>query len=256
VKQKFFQISLLLIFSVLISIGIATFNSYFVNFIWKSFYPFKGIQEYYTLFYSYPIIVGLFLTFLDPQKYGLLPAKTFEYWKVCLMWFLIVIIPILTYLKNVDSTPFHGMSWQVFILAPIGEEIIFRGAFYTWIYQTLSDILEGNKENNILEEINKTRKEFLTISKIKQIGQVIKMENEESFNDNKISIVFITILFSSLSFGFWHTPNIFVNPSYTIFQINYTIILGLVLGYLRYKTKSIYICIIIHCSINFLATVS
>ncbi|MFN8578110.1 MAG: CPBP family intramembrane glutamic endopeptidase [Candidatus Sericytochromatia bacterium] len=263
-KQKLLQISLLLFFSILISITIASFNSTFANFVWKTFYPFKGLQAYHTLFYSYPLIIGLLLTFFDPKKYGLLPEKTFEYWKICLMWFLIIIIPILTYLKNVDSTPFHGMSWQVYILAPIGEELIFRGALYTWVYEAISDIIEGNnKENNLLERIRKTRNPILKrggirkkIIDLKNIKDILKDEKEEEFNDNKFLYVTLTIIISSLAFGFWHIPNIFVNPSYTLSQISYTMTLGLIFGYLRFKTKSIYICVFIHCIINFLATIS
>lgn len=216
-KKRYFQTSLLLLVSVKISIIIAVLNSYVANFIWKKYYPFQGLNAYHTLFYSYPLIIGLLLTFYDPRNYGLLPANTVKYWRICLMWFLIIIIPILTYLKNVSSTPFHGMSWQVFIMAPIGEELIFRGAFFTWIQETLTDIFDEENENLIL---------------------------------------ILTIVFSALAFGAWHIPNIMVAPSYTISQISYTTILGIIFGYLRYKTESIYICIFIHCVINFLATIS
>lgn len=265
-KQKLLQISLLLSFSVTLSVIIASFSSTFANFIWKTFYPIEGVSAYYTLFYSYPLIIGLLFTFLEPKKYGLFPENTFKEWRTCLMWFLIVLIPILTYLNNVSSTPFRGLTWQVFILAPIGEEIIFRGALYTWIYEALKDIMEKERPNNILEKIKKSRQpllkrggskeDIIDIKDINKIKDFLTSKNKEEFIDNNGLYVVITIIFSALAFGFWHIPNIFINPSYAVSQISYTIILGLIFGYLRYKTKSIYICIFIHCVVNFLATVS
>ncbi len=159
------------------------------------------------------------MTFYNPKEFGLTPKDTFKYWKICLMCGLIVIIPLLVYFKIDSYNPFHSMSWQVFILAPIGEEIIFRGAFYTWINETSTDIFEDYK------------------------------------NSENIIILF-SIIISALAFGFWHIPNIFVEPSYTVSQISHTTFLGLIFGYLRYKTGSIYSSVFIHGLVNFLATIS
>lgn len=262
-KQKILQITLLLGSSTALSILIASFSSTFANFVWKTFYPIEGVEAYYTLFYSYPILIGLLFTFLDPKKYGLFPENTFKEWRTCLIWILIVVIPILTYLNNVSSTPFKGLTWQVFVLAPLGEEIIFRGALYTWIYEVVKDIFEKDNPNNILEQIKKSRKPLIKrggirekIIDIKSFKEFIFSKDEEDFNDNNGVYVVITIIFSALAFGFWHIPNIFINAPYAVSQISYTIILGLIFGYLRFKTKSIYICIFIHSIVNFLATVA
>ncbi|MBC7476116.1 MAG: CPBP family intramembrane metalloprotease [Candidatus Sericytochromatia bacterium] len=214
--KKYIQCSILIAICIKISITLSFFSSVYTNFIWKKYFVGADTDTYTTIFYTYPVLVGLLATFYNPKNYGLLPAKTLEYWKICLLWTLIIIVPILTYLKTGPTTPFHGMTWQVFILAPIGEELIFRGAFFTWINQVLKDI----------------------------------------FTDNEKIIMIWTIIFSAVSFGAWHISNITVEPNFTLFQVAYTTMIGFVLGYLRYKTKSIYTGIFIHIIINFLATVS
>lgn len=213
--KKTFQTTLLLLLSIKISIIISIFSSFFANYVWKKFFHSQDIDLYNTIFYSYPLIIGFLATFYSPREYGLLPANTLRYKNICIMWTLIIVIPILTYLRT-SSTPFQGMTWQVFILAPIGEEIIFRGAFFTWIKEVLTDL----------------------------------------YTDRESLIRRLTIIFSAITFGAWHIPNVTVQPSFTVFQIIYTTIIGFIFGYLRNKTDSIYICIFIHMIINFLATVS
>ena len=215
-KRKIFHTSLLLILSIKISIILALLNSYFANFIWKKYYYGYSLDTYHTIFYSYPLLIGLLMTLYNPREFGLGLAQTFKNWKISLICTLIIIIPILVYFKTTAYSPFHSMSWQVFILAPLGEEIIFRGAFYTWINETLKDIIDNHEE----------------------------------------VIILLSIVFSALAFGFWHIPNIIVEPTYTVSQISHTTFLGLIFGYLRYKTGSIYSSVIIHSIINFLATLT
>jgi len=65
----------------------------------------------------------------------------------------------------------------------------------------------------------------------------------------------IAIIISALSFAILHLANIGSYPTqFVIFQVLYSIIFGLLFGYSRMKTKSIYPSIIFHAILNLAAT--
>jgi membrane protease YdiL (CAAX protease family) len=214
--RRFFQSAFLLYFCIKISIIISFFSSIYTGFLWKYFFHEKNIDIYNSIFYSYPLLLGILLSFYNPALFGLKTGKTFKYWKLTLLYILIIVVPLLTYFGTGAETPFYGMSWQVFILAPVGEELIFRGAFFTGI-------------NYLLKRI---------------------------YEEDSVKIVIMTIIFSAVTFGIWHIQNVMVEPDYTGSQIVYTTLIGLLLGHLRYKTESLFSCIFIHALINLLATLN
>ena len=65
----------------------------------------------------------------------------------------------------------------------------------------------------------------------------------------------IAIVISSLSFAILHLANIGSYPTpFVIFQVFYSVIFGLLFGYSRMKTKSIYPAIVFHAILNLAAT--
>jgi membrane protease YdiL (CAAX protease family) len=214
--RKILQSAFLLYFWIKLSIIISFVCPLFSAFLWKHWFAEKSISTYQTIFYGYPVLLGILFTFYNPRLFGWLPGKTLKFWKLFLLYTLLIIVPLLTFLGNGAETPYHGMSWQVFILAPIGEELIFRGAFFIAIYELLKIIYEGDSPKTAA----------------------------------------LAIIFSAICFGFWHVQNIMVEPDFTSRQIIHTTLIGLFFGHLRYKTESLYPCIFIHFLINLLATVS
>jgi membrane protease YdiL (CAAX protease family) len=214
--RRILQSAFLLYFFIKLSIILSFVSSLYTGFLWKYFFHEKNINTYNTIFYSYPLLLGISLTFYKPRLFGLTLGKTFKYWNLSLLYSLLIIVPLLTFFGDNAETPFYGMSWQVFTLAPVGEELIFRGAFFTAINYLLKLIFEGDSP--------------------------------------KVTV--LTIIFSSITFGVWHIQNFMIQPDYTGHQIIYTTIIGLFLGHLRHKTESIYPCIFIHILINLLATLN
>jgi len=65
----------------------------------------------------------------------------------------------------------------------------------------------------------------------------------------------IAIIISALSFAVLHLANIGSYPTqFVIFQVCYSIIFGLLFGYSRVKTRSIYPAIVLHALLNLAAT--
>ncbi len=212
-RQIFYTVFLLFVFLDL-SIFLSLQSSDYAAFIGKFFFSANDNYLYYSIFYSYPVVLGIILTCFNPRFFGWTTGKIREEWKLSLQATLIILLPIFSFLQFAPPTPFHGMSWQVFILAPVGEEAIFRGAFFTAIFTILG-----------------------------------------RFHKNENTVALLTILFSALCFGAWHIPNFTVQPEFTLFQIFYTTLIGIILGFVRYRTHSIYVGVFIHTMINVMATI-
>jgi len=55
---------------------------------------------------------------------------TFKEWKTASVGFLILVVPTWVYFLVGHSTPFSNTSWTMVTMAPISEELIFRGGLF------------------------------------------------------------------------------------------------------------------------------
>lgn len=76
------------------------------------------------------LTVGLLLTAWQPVRGSLTLNDTFKEWKAASAGFLILVVPTWLYFMVGQSTPFSNASWTIVTMAPISEELIFRGGLF------------------------------------------------------------------------------------------------------------------------------
>jgi membrane protease YdiL (CAAX protease family) len=66
----------------------------------------------------------------------------------------------------------------------------------------------------------------------------------------------LAVIYSALAFGLAHANNIRINPlAFTLFQVSYAAVFGLLWGWAAARTRSIYPAILMHAAVNLLAIV-
>lgn len=107
------------------------------------------------------------------------------------------------------------IAWWNLICVPLGEELIFRGWFY-----------------NLIEKIF-PRKMFTATNPLP-----------------------ISVWMSAFAFSLWHWQNAATEPlGFVLFQVAYTFVTGIWLGYIRWRTDRLAPSIVAHALLNFFSLV-
>lgn len=164
------------------------------------------------IFFSYFVWVGLLIGLWKPRLFGLQLGKSIEYGKLILTVALFVGLSTSAYVLLVGSTPYHG-----------------------GILQLLPNLL--------LVPLG----EEMIFRGILFAGLLYVLDK---LYPPKTSAA-LAIIFSAVSFGFAHANNLFYNPiGFTLFQIFFSTVFGLLFAYVRYKTESLYPPILFHAIMN------
>jgi membrane protease YdiL (CAAX protease family) len=148
-----------------------------------------------------------------PHLFRFQIGKIFHHWKLLLIMLLANCGVIAAYLLlSGSTTPYSGNQWLLteIITVPLVEELFWRGLVYSLLLQALSKIHPENRSNHL------------------------------------------TVWFSGLAFGLLHANNIFagVPVQFVAIQSLNAAVWGVVYGYSRMKTDSIYPAIFLHAAMN------
>jgi membrane protease YdiL (CAAX protease family) len=169
---------------------------------------------------AFPVLAYLFFISLGKNQLtrAPLPAPRWSTWKISLL--PIVIAFAFGLLKEGTALfenlwdPLNRSSVIWFVISvPVGEELLFRGWFYT-----------------LIERVS--GKKWLT-----------------STNPMPVAVWMSAMAFSIWHLQNWN----FSGPQATLFQVGYTFFTGIWLGSLRWLTRSLWIPILAHLAINALA---
>ena len=160
------------------------------------------------------IILLVPLVIWKPRLMGFQIGKTWQHWRMLLFMLLANCGVIAAYLWLTSSTtPYSGNQWLVteIIIVPIVEETFWRGLVFFLLLKVLS-----------------------------------------RFYSEKTSTV-LTVLLSGLAFGLLHANNYFagVPIQFIAIQVLNASIWGVMYGYARAKTDSIYPAMFLHAAMNF-----
>ena len=162
------------------------------------------------------LTVGLLLTAWQPVRGGLTLNDTFKEWKAASAGFLILLILVVP-------------AWLYFL---VGQSTPPPNA--SWTIVTIAAISEELIFRGGLFA------GLLTI-----FGRLVPEKRA----------VFLTIVATSLAFSFWHMPWPGDIEPFTWFQMGYTGVGGLVYGWIRARTGSIWVPVAAHAAVNFLAVI-
>ena len=160
------------------------------------------------------IILLVPLVIWKPRLMGFQIGKTWQHWRMLLFMLIANCGVIAAYLWLTSSTtPYSGNQWLVteIIIVPIVEETFWRGLVFFLLLKVLS-----------------------------------------RFYSEKTSTV-LTVLLSGLAFGLLHANNLFagVPIQFIAIQVLNASIWGVMYGYARAKTDSIYPAMFLHAAMNF-----
>lgn len=164
------------------------------------------------VFFSYFVWVGLLVSLWKPGLFGLQRGKSREHWKLILAVALFVGLSTSAYVLLAGPTPYHG-----------------------GILQLLPNLLLVPLGEEMI---------FRGILFAGLLYFLVRL------HPPRTSAV-LAIMFSAVSFGFAHANNLFYNPiGFTLFQIFYSTVFGVLFAYVRYKTESVYPPILFHAIMN------
>lgn len=164
------------------------------------------------LFFSYFVWLGLLVTMGKPGLFGFHMGRCRRYWKLVLAVALFTGLSTSAYILLNGPTPYHG-----------------------GILQLLPNLLLVPLGEEMI---------------FRGILFVALLHFLDQLHPPKTSAA-LAILFSAIGFGLAHANNLFYNPiGFTLFQIFYSTVFGLVFGYVRYKTDSLYPPILFHAIMN------
>lgn len=160
------------------------------------------------------LFVAFIVAIWSPRLFGYQTGEIFNHKKILILFAVFFFITPMVYRFIAGNTPFSTNTWFF-------EGIIVPFAeegFFRGVIFTM--MLQG-------------------------FSKIISLRNSELF----------AIIISTLSYAILHLANIGTYPTqFVIFQIFYSIIFGLIFGYSRMKTKSIYPSIIFHAILSLTAT--
>jgi membrane protease YdiL (CAAX protease family) len=149
-----------------------------------------------------------------PRLFGFQMGKTRRYWRMILIMLLANCGIIAAYLwLTGSSTPYSGNQWIVteVVIVPFVEETVWRGIVFTILLLAMRKLYSENKSNHL------------------------------------------AVWLSGLAFGLLHANNILagVPAAFVAIQVLNATIWGVVYGYARAKTESLYPSMLLHAAMNF-----
>jgi membrane protease YdiL (CAAX protease family) len=149
-----------------------------------------------------------------PRLFGFQMGKTRRYWRMILIMLLANCGIIAAYLwLTGSSTPYSGNQWIVteVVIVPFVEETVWRGIVFTILLLAMRKLYSENKSNHL------------------------------------------AVWLSGLAFGLLHANNILagVPAAFVAIQVLNATIWGVVYGYARAKTESLYPPMLLHAAMNF-----
>ena len=160
------------------------------------------------------LIPAALLVLWRPRLFGFQVGSTFKNWKLILLLLAINCAVIGGYLWQSGGTPYSGDQWLLteVVTVPVVEETIWRGLVFAALYAALK----------------KTRPDT--------------------------SALRLTVILSGLAFGLLHAANILagVPLQFVALQTLNAVVWGLVYGYARARTDSIYPPMLLHAAMNLL----
>lgn len=168
---------------------------------------------------AFPLLAALFYYSIPQPKSNRSPPFTRkEVLTLSLLPCLIALVYSLSQscpsvVQILGSPKYYGAILSLVVLTPIGEELLFRG----WLYALIDKFFS-------------------------------------SLSPTYTNPLPLPVWMSSLAFSLWHLQNLAVfSPAFVLFQLLYTFIVGLWLGYLRWGTGKLSVAIFFHCLANLLA---
>lgn len=206
-------LSALLLICACVVSGILAFGNY---------YYFQFISNYVqstdaflsALIYSaFLLVIGAVVVLWRPKFYGFQIGSSLKKWWLTPIFVVVVALLTILALSFTERTPYSGANWAV--------EMI------------LVPLTEEMMWRGVLFSLL-----FLLLGKL--------------YSERTSGI--LTVIFSSIAFGLAHSSNMLVHPvSFVVLQMIFASVMGLSMGYIRLKTKSIYPAMILHAAFNLVA---
>jgi membrane protease YdiL (CAAX protease family) len=160
------------------------------------------------------LILGAPLVLWRPRLFGFQIGRTWQHWRMLLIMLLVNCGVIAAYLwLTGGTTPYSGNQWLVteVITVPVIEETFWRGIVFTTLLLALRRFYSENTSRHL------------------------------------------AVWFSGLAFGLLHAANVLAGVPllFVAIQTLNAIVWGVVYGYARAKTESIYPPIFLHAAMNF-----
>jgi membrane protease YdiL (CAAX protease family) len=165
------------------------------------------------LYSSFLIVIGLAVIVWKPRDYGFQAGECIKQWKLVVGVSVAACAFTAICLSLTPRTPYSGANWIVEMLVVPFSEELI------W--------------RGVL---------FTFVSAA--LGKV---------HCGRVSLV-LSVIISSVAFGLAHLSNVLVHPvSFVFLQMLFAAIVGLAMGYLRAKTKSVYPAMLVHALFNLVA---
>jgi membrane protease YdiL (CAAX protease family) len=152
------------------------------------------------------------IVLLRPRLFALRPGEMFLRWRLVLSIILLNCLVVAAFLLLAGDTPYSGNQWLIteIVTVPVVEELLWRGL----VFSLLVSVLHGRLGN----------------------GPALRL----------------TICLSGLAFGLLHAGNALagVPPEFVAIQTLNAVIWGVVYGYVRAKTDSVYPSLLSHAAMN------
>ena len=212
-------------YTILIFIGVLAFVAIFLV-VDNAYYQFSNawfpnVGSSAWLASLWGVVSRLHLIFLlvplviwKPRLFGFQMGKTWQHWRMLLVMLIANCGVIAAYLWLTGSTtPYSGNQWLVteIVIVPIVEETFWRGLVFFLLFKVLNKVYSDRTSTSL------------------------------------------TILLSGLAFGLLHANNFFagVPMQFIAIQVLNASIWGIMYGYARAKTDSIYPAMFLHAAMNF-----
>lgn len=212
------------LYMILIFVGLAAFVTIFVlvgNAYFKfadARFPNVGSSAWLASLWgvvsrAHLLVLLIPLVLWRPRLFGFQIGKIWQHWRMLLVMLLANCGVIAIYLWLAGSTPYSGNQWLVteIITVPVVEEIFWRGLVFILLLQALRRLYSENTSSHL------------------------------------------AVWLSGLAFGLLHANNLVagVPIQFVAIQVLNATIWGIVYGYARSKTGSIYPPIFLHAAMNF-----
>jgi membrane protease YdiL (CAAX protease family) len=214
-----------LLFTALIILAIAAFITLFVlvdNAYFKfadTHFPNVGSSAWLATWWgvvsrAYLLLLIIPLVLWRPRLFGFQIGRTRQYWYMILITLLVNCGVIAAYLWLTGSTtPFSGNQWLIteVVIVPLVEKTFWRGIVFTVLLVAMRKIYSENASNHL------------------------------------------AVWLTGLAFGLLHANNILagVPIAFVTVQVLNAAVWGVVYGYARAKTESLYPPILLHAAMNF-----
>lgn len=189
------------------------FGNYYYYQFVNSYLNVKDVFLSALLFSAFFLIIGGVIVAWKPRFYGFQIGDSLKKWRTVLVTIIVVCVFTALCLLLTPRTPYSGANWAV-------EMILVPVAEETIWRGVIFSLL------------------------LLLLGRVYT---------ERVSTV-LAVIFSSISFGLAHSSNILVHPaSFVLLQVIFASVVGIGMGFIRAKTKSIYPAFILHAAFNLIA---